>query len=172
MNKQITIAIVTALLTTSTANAGWQRWSSTREKDPFDNSIKITVSYTESQSSIVLAKCDSKKRGIVLRIVTGLGFKSGYSDLDATLKVAIDGQIIFEDLKGKTGSYGSGVGILGADYPLDKTASFKLAKAMVGARRQVAFRDNLVDRAYLLNAKGSTKAFKQLADCVNNQLGE
>lgn len=162
------IAGVCAFLIASSAPAlaGFNSWTAESEDDPFSGGNRTTVDYSNSIRSGVLIICDTAQPGLMVRAVPGFAFEAGLSDVTPEMEFAIDGAKIL----GQTGRVGAvGDNIAAAETQLSKENSETFVKAFAAASKQIAIKDGISDRPFLLTARGSTKAGAALVKCMAAQ---
>jgi hypothetical protein len=170
-NKGVCMRLVTgfcAIFLTSaiSASAGFDRWTSESEDDPFSGGNRTTVDYSTSVRSGVLIICDTAEPGLLVRAVPGFAFEAGLSDMKPEMEFAIDGSRVLGQA-GRVGAVGDNVAA--AETMLSKENSEAFVKAFAAAAKQIAIKDGISDRPFLLSARGSTKAGAALVKCMTEQ---
>lgn len=152
------------------ASAGFERWTADTEDDPFSKGKRVTVDFMTSIRSGVLLICDSSEKGFLLRAVPGFVFNnSDMSDVEPEVEIAIDGQRLFGQ-KGEIGSVGDNLAV--SQFMLSPKNAKAFLAAFTAAKKQVAIKDGISDRPYLLSARGSSKAAVALESCLSLQHAE
>ena len=163
-------AVLTFILTISfmfPVAAGVQRWTYEKESDPFSGGIKVTASHTISRRSIVFVFCDTAEKGLELRSLAGWEATPDLYSRKPEVAVAIDGKILLEGVKGSAGACGENIACVSSR--LDYKNSLTLLDAFKVAKKQIAIKDGISDRPFLLSARGSTKTAKALLKCLKKQ---
>lgn len=160
------ITVATVLLMCSAANAGFQRWSTETEDDPFSGGKKVTASFMVSVRSGVIIFCDTAEKGIEVRAIPGFEHGSELVDFSPTASFAIDGKLLF-DADGTTGAVGNNLAAVSIKLDASKTDEF--VKAFTASKKQIAIKDGISDRPHLLAASGSTKSGQVLKSCIDAQ---
>ncbi|MFC6447151.1 hypothetical protein [Shinella zoogloeoides] len=148
------------------AIAGFNSWTAESEDDPFSGGNRTTVDYSNSVRSGVLIICDTAQPGLMVRAVPGFAFEAGLSDVTPEMEFAIDGAKILGQV-GRVGAVGDN--IAAAETQLSKENSEAFVKAFAAATKQIAIKDGISDRPFLLTARGSTKAGAALVKCMAGQ---
>lgn len=148
------------------ANAGFERWSTEVENDPFSEGEKVTANHMTSIRSGVFVVCDSADSGIEVRSIAGWEYSSDVPKF-ATSAIAVDGKVLLKDILSATGAFGQNVA--GVIIPLNPDSSKILLEAFVKAQKQIAIKDGISNSPMLLTARGSTKAAQTLLECLNKQ---
>ncbi|MDB5524563.1 MAG: hypothetical protein JWM58_2326 [Rhizobium sp.] len=164
--RKFIISSLIGLSLAGPAAAGFNRWSSETEQDPFSGGKRVTVDYMSSIRSGVLIICDTKETGVMVRAIPGFVFEDTLSAATPEIEFAIDGVRILGQI-GQTGAVGDNLAV--AQTMLTKENAETFVAAFAGARKQVAVKDGISDRPYLLSARGSTKAGEDLVGCMNGQ---
>ena len=151
------------------ASAGFERWTAEVKKNPFSSGTDVSLNYSVSQRQAVLLTCDSGQSGV--RLIAIPGYEATATSLlyEPTMKIAVDGEIILEGLKGSVSAFGAN--LAGVSVDLAKSDADKLTDAFVSARRQIAVEDGMSSRPFLLTARGSTAAARKLKTCYLAQKG-
>lgn len=165
MRKLIFILVALAS-TAGPAAADFNRWSSETEQDPFSGGKRVTVDYMSSLRSGVIIICDTKETGLMIRAIPGFTFTDVLVGATPEMEFAIDGVRIMGQ-SGQTGAVGDNLAV--AQTMLTKENAETFVAAFAGARKQVAIKDGISDRPYLLSARGSTKAGGDLVSCMDGQ---
>lgn len=148
------------------ALAGFNSWTAESEDDPFSGGNRTTVSYASSERSGVLIVCDTAQQGLMVRAVPGFAFDSQLTGFVPELEFAVDGIRIL----GQTGQVGAvGDNLAAAETQLSKGNAEAFVRAFAAASKQVAIKDGISDRPFLLTARGSTKAGTALTKCMSGQ---
>jgi hypothetical protein len=164
--RTLTLSLLFAASIAQPAAAGFDRWSSETEQDPFSGGKRVTVDYMSSIRSGVIIICDTKETGLMVRAIPGFVYEDVLASATPEMEFAIDGVRILGQL-GQTGAVGDNLAV--AQTMLTKENAETFVAAFAGARKQVAIKDGISDRPYLLSARGSTKAGADLVDCMNGQ---
>jgi len=146
--------------------AGFDSWSAESEDDPFSGGNRTTVDYFSSSRSGVLIICDTAEPGLMVRAIPGFAFDDSLSGYTPEMEFAVDGTRVLGQ-SGRVGAVGDNVAA--AETQLSKENSEAFVKAFAGAKKQVAIKDGISDRPFLLTARGSTKAGAALVRCMANQ---
>ena len=158
-------ATALALIAVQPALADFNRWSTETETDPFTKGTTISVNYTISMRSVVYMFCDTSRAGLmVVRLVPGFEYSDDLKDYKPEMEIAIDGDYLLKVSTGKTGSVGAN--LASADFAVFGEDMRKIVDAMKVAKKQIAIKDGISDRPYLLSARGSTSAATKLEACV------
>lgn len=160
------LGMMTVLFSTPTW-AGFDRWTAKTEDDPFSKGRRITIDFMTSIRSGVLLICDTSEEGFLLRAVPGYAYESTLDFVDPQIEVAIDGEVLFGQ-QGEAGSVGDNLAVL--QVMLSPKNAAKFAEAFATAKKQIALRDGVSDRPYLMSTRGSTKAAQILSSCLNKQI--
>jgi hypothetical protein len=162
-------AVCAGLLALATpAHADFESWSFESEDDPFSGGNRTTVDYSSSARSGVLILCDTAKPGLVVRAVPGFAFNDALSGYTPELEFAIDGQKVLGQ-SGAVGAVGDNIAASETTLSVDNAKAF--VKAFAAAQKQIAVKDGISDRPFLLKARGSTKAGAALVKCMEGQKG-
>jgi hypothetical protein len=165
MGRKI-LAVIALLASTSPAFAGLFDWSLKTDDDPFSGGQRVTVDITTSIRSGVVIICDSAEKGLLVRAIPGFAFSSDLQSFEPQMEFAIDGQRLFGQ-SGHTGSVGDNTAIAETMLTEDNAKTF--VQAFAKAKKQVAIKDGISDRPYLLTAQGTTKAGAALVTCMGKQ---
>lgn len=165
MKTLLTTAAIVAFSAAPTL-AGFQSWSVEVDNDPFSKGSRVTVDYSSSMRSGVLIICDTAEHGLTVRAVPGFTFSEQMRGYEPLVEFAIDGERLLGQ-KGETGSVGDNLAAV--ETKLETSDAEKFVEAFAAARRQVAVKDGISDRPYLLSARGSTKAGAALVKCMERQ---
>lgn len=150
------------------ASAGFERWTSETEKDPFSGGEKVIVDYAMTLRSAVIMFCDTAESGIEIRVVPGYVYDRQMEDFEPQMEFAIDGERIdFPAVKGSVAVVGDNLTAI--SVTLNKEQGLTIVKAFAAAQRQIAIKDGMSDRPHLLRAAGSTKAGQTIVGCVGKQ---
>ncbi len=163
--RKLTISLL-FLAAASPAAAGFDRWSSQTEQDPFSGGKRVTVDYMSSLRSGVIIICDTKETGLMVRAIPGFIYNDLLASVTPQMEFAIDGVRILGQ-EAQTGAVGDNLAV--AQTMLTKENAETFVAAFAGARKQVAIKDGISDRPYLLSARGSTKAGADLVACMDGQ---
>ena len=164
--QRIVFAAIVACLTGTAANAGFDQWSTEVEKDPFSNGIRVTVDYSTSIRSGVLLFCDTTENGVSVRAVPGYVHEAAMAGFKPRMDFAVDGKLV----GGAVGTVAIvGDSLAAVEVKLQLAQAREFLKAFAAAKRQIAIRDGMSDRPYLLSARGSTKAGTNLFECLKRQ---
>jgi len=148
------------------AIAGFNSWTVQNEDDPFSGGNRTTVDFFNSVRSGVVIICDTAQPGLLVRAVPGFAFETALSGFTPEMEFAIDGSKIL----GQAGRVGAvGDNIAAAETQLSKENSEAFVKAFAAAKKQIAIKDGISDRPFLLAARGSTKAGAALVKCMAGQ---
>ena len=151
----------------SPAFAGFERWTIGREADPFSGGQKVMIDYSSSIRSGVFIECDSSEEGLEVRSLAGWDIDGSLIGTSAETSIAIDGSIVIESSESMVGACGESIACTSAKLSKEKAKVF--ATAMVGAKKQVALKDGISDKPFLLRASGSTSAGQALLECLEKQ---
>nr|WP_316654854.1 hypothetical protein [uncultured Gellertiella sp.] len=165
MRKVIILFSMFALIS-SPVLAGFDSWSTETEKDPFSGGIRVTVDYSSSLRSGVVIFCDDAQSGIQVRMIPGFAYEPSLADVTPEIEFAIDGQRLLGQ-EGQTGSVGDNLAISETNLTGDNAKTF--VSAFAQAKRQIAIKDGISDRPYLLTARHSKKAGEALVTCMESQ---
>jgi len=146
--------------------AGFQSWSVEVDNDPFSKGSRVTVDYMSSLRSGVLIICDTAEHGLSIRAIPGFTFTEQMRGYEPVMEFAIDGERLLGQ-KGVTGSVGDNLAAV--ETKLGSGDAEKFVDTFASAKRQVAVKDGISDRPYLLAARGSTKAGAALVKCMQRQ---
>lgn len=166
VSKRLGLAILTVFAINSGAQADFQRWSHSKEADPFTGGQKVTVDFMDSLRSGVLIKCDTSETGLTVRAIPGFDFDQRLDDFVAEVSFAIDGQLLLT-VKGTTGSVGNNLAAV--DAKLTHPEAEKLLSKFSTAKKQIAIKDGIADKPHLLTARGSTESGRALQACLTAQ---
>lgn len=159
-------AIVCAIVGTTAAHAGGGRWTADVESDPFTKGTKVSLDYSAADNSGVAILCDTTQQGIAeIRAVPGYAYAPILKGKSPRVAVAVDGNILFE-LSGYTGSVGDNLAAVGGFMTAEQAREF--AEAFTAAKKQIAIKDGISDRPYLLTTAGSTASGKALLSCLDD----
>jgi hypothetical protein len=159
-------ATIILLLSSVPALAGFESWTAESEDDPFSGGNRTTVDYTNSMRSGVLIICDTAQPGLMVRAVPGFALDSSLSGFTPEMEFAIDGTRVL----GQSGHVGAvGDNLAASETQLSKENADTFVKAFAGAKKQIALKDGISDRPFLLTARGSTKAGAALVSCMAKQ---
>ena len=153
-----------SLVSISAAHAGFDRWSSDVEDDPFSKGISVMVSNFSSVRSGAVVLCDTASRKLTVRNIPGFAYDSVLDGVQPEFSVAIDGEIILTQ-SGTTGSVGDHLAI--SEIELEGELADNFIKSFMAAKRQVAFKDGISQKPAIFSAKGSTASGKDLARCLS-----
>jgi len=167
--RKLSVAFCIFAMSLLPAEAGFQSWTAEKEEDPFSKGKRVTVDFMNSVRSGVLLICDSAEKGFMLRAIPGFAFESVLRSIDPEIEVAIDGERLFGQ-EGETGAVGDNLAI--AQVMLSPENAKAFIMAFTKAKKQVAIKDGISDRPYLLSARGSTKAAQALEGCLSQQKTE
>lgn len=161
------ILIAAALsLSAAPASAGFDSWTVDMDNDPFSGGHRVTVDYSSSIRSGVIIICDTTERGLLVRAIPGFAFDADMQGFEPEVEFAIDGERLLGQL-GQTGAVGDNLAI--AQTMLSPENARKFVDAFAKAKKQIAIKDGISDRPYLLSARGSTKAGAALVVCMDKQ---
>ncbi|WP_125270260.1 hypothetical protein [Agrobacterium sp. FDAARGOS_525] len=158
--------LLSALAWTAPAHAGFNSWSAKTENDPFSGGTKVTANYASSVRSGVLIACDTAQSGMMVRTIPGFSYSDVLAGRRPLMEFAVDGKRLIEQ-SGETGSVGDNLAV--AQVQLTHANAMALAEAFVKAKTQVAVRDGISDRPFLLRAAGSSKVGATLVKCLKQQ---
>jgi len=162
-----TVAVAVFFLAgASDAYSGFRNWTAEKETDPFTGGIRVTAGYHDSVRFAVWIVCDTRVSGLTIRIVPGYAHSANLVGFRPRMDIAIDGEILLTAIDGWTAPVGDN--LAAANYSLSPDVAQRLAAAMINARKQIAIRDGISDRAHLLTARGSTKTGQQMATCIGD----
>ncbi len=164
--KKLGVAVAGLLLSAGTASADFERWSAEIENDPFSNGMRVTVDYMSSIRSGVVIICDTKEPGILIRSIPGFAYEASLMLVTPEMQIAVDGNIMTAG-EGETGSVGDNLAV--SQVTLTKETASQFVEFFTAARKQVAIKDGISDRPFLLSARGSTKASDALKRCLAGQ---
>jgi len=102
----------------------------------------------------------------MIRAVPGFAMEASLIDFKPTMEFAIDGKKVLGQ-EGKGGAVGDNVAA--AETMLTKENSQAFVEAFAAAAKQIAVKDGISDRPFLLTARGSTKAGAALVECMAGQ---
>lgn len=154
------------LLSSAPAFAGFDRWTVESEDDPFSGGNRTTVDYFTSIRSGVLIICDTAEPGLMIRAIPGFAFNDSLSGYTPEMEFAVDGARVL----GQSGHVGAvGDNVAAAQTQLSKENSEAFVIAFAAATKQIAIKDGISDRPFLLTARGSTKAGAALVRCMTSQ---
>ena len=154
------------LASTVSALAGFDRWTTSVEKDPFSGGERVTVDMSTSIRSGIIIFCDTAENGVAVRAIPGFTFDDSLVGVSPKMEFAVDG----ERITGGTGQAGAvGDNLATAEVRLMRAAALQLVEAFAAAKNQIAVKDGISDRPYLLSVRGSTKAGVALQDCMSKQ---
>lgn len=164
---RLILGLCTALIASSApASAGFNSWTTESEDDPFSGGNRTTVDYSNSMRSGVLIVCDTAEPGLMVRAVPGFAMDANLSDFEPEMEFAVDGTRIL----GQAGQVGAvGDNVAAAQTQLSKENAEIFVKAFAEATKQIAIKDGISDRPFLLTARGSTKAGAALLKCMAGQ---
>ena len=163
---RLLISVALVCMSAIPAFAGFERWTVESEKDPFSGGLRTTINYMSSVRSGVLVICDSAQKGLEVRMIPGFAYEASLEGYTPDVEFAIDG----ERLMGQPGVTGSvGDNLAASMTMLTGDTAQKFVDAFAGAKSQIAIKDGIADRPYLLNARGSTKAGDALVKCMAAQ---
>lgn len=166
MFRRVGVAALLALGLSGQALAGFNSWSTSVENDPFSGGIKVTVDFAASMRSGVLIVCDTAQTGLMVRAVPGFEFADVLKGARPVLEFAIDGdRLMFQ--QGVTGAVGENLAAAQAQLTFENAKA--LATAFTKAKRQIAIKDGISDRPFLLRVSGSSKAGAALNKCLDKQ---
>ncbi|GGE94114.1 hypothetical protein H1W37_05055 [Stappia taiwanensis] len=160
------LAAILLAFSTFPGHAGFQRWGADVEADPFSNGVRVTVDYTSSARSGVLIICDTSEEGLMVRAIPGFSYDSSLMLIDPKIEFAFDGYRLFSQT-GETGAVGDNLAV--AQVTLTPVNARVFVAAFAAARKQIAIKDGISDRPHLMTARGSTRAGRTLASCLNKQ---
>lgn len=164
--RLLTAICLASLAITSPALAGFNSWTTESEDDPFSGGNRTTVDYSNSMRSGVLIVCDTAEPGLMVRAVPGFAMDANLSDFQPEMEFAVDGKRIL----GQAGQVGAvGDNVAAAQTQLSKENAEIFVKAFAAAQKQIAIKDGISDRPFLLTARGSTKAGAALVKCMAGQ---
>lgn len=164
--RKLGLAIAGLLLSAGTASADFERWSAEIENDPFSNGMRVTVGYMSSMRSGILIICDTKEPGMLIRAIPGFAYESSLALVTPEIQIAVDGNIMTAG-DGETGSVGDNLAV--SQVTLNKETALQFVDLFTAAKKQVAIKDGISDRPFLLSARGSTKASEALKRCIAGQ---
>lgn len=153
----------------SLAYAGFERWTSQVENNPFTGGTDVTVLYNLSARSQVSLSCDSAENGVNLVAIPGWEMTSSIDGFEPSMKIAVDGNIILSGLIAQIGAFGEN--LAGAYITLTKEDAVKLTEAFVTAQKQIAIEDGMSTKPFLMSARGSTASALKLKQCYEAQKG-
>lgn len=164
---RLLISVCAALVVISgPAFAGFDNWSAESEDDPFSGGNRTTVDYSNSVRSGVVIICDTAQPGLMIRAVPGFAMEAGLREFKPMMEFAIDGKKVLGQ-EGRVGAVGDNVAA--AETMLTKENSQSFVEAFAAAQKQIAIKDGMSDRPFLLTARGSTKAGAALVKCMAGQ---
>jgi hypothetical protein len=166
------LAVIAAvLITVNSAYAGWNKWSSEVKKDPFTGGEKVFLGFSPSTNSSLSIKCDTSKTGIEVRSIPGWRGDDSLTDRQPTIKLAIDGDLLFtnQTIATSVGLYG-GDYLIGISAMLDQRQSQEFIARFVKAKRQIAMDDGMSTGPTITTARGSTKSGRALIKCLGKQV--
>lgn len=164
--SKVLISTVASLMMCQSAFAGFAAWSSEKEEDPFSKGAAVTVDYMSSIRSGIFIFCNSSEHGLKIRAVPGFAYDTVLDDFSPKVEIAIDGDIVASG-DGSVGSVGDN--IAASQVTLDQYSSRVFIEAFARAKRQVAIKDGISDKPYLLNARGTSKSGAALRSCLQAQ---
>lgn len=164
--RLLTAICAASLAIATPALAGFESWSVESEDDPFSGGNRTTVDYSNSMRSGVVIICDTAHPGLMIRAVPGFAMEASLSEFKPTMEFAIDGKRVLGQ-EGKVGAVGDNIAT--AETMLTKENSAAFVEAFAAAQKQIAIRDGISDRPFLLTARGSTKAGAALVKCMAGQ---
>jgi len=164
--RLITGLCALVIISSVPAHAGFNSWSAESEDDPFSGGNRTTISYSNSARSGVLIICDTAEPGLMIRAVPGFAFEDSLAGFTPQMEFAIDGKKVL----GQAGNVGAvGDNIAASETMLSNENSEVFVKAFAAAQKQIAIKDGISDRPFLLTARGSTKAGAALVKCMTSQ---
>ncbi|HZG29925.1 MAG TPA: hypothetical protein VE079_15835 [Ensifer sp.] len=153
----------------SEAAAGFKSWTTKVEDDPFSGGTKVTVDFASSLTSGILIRCDTSQNGMMVRSVPGFRTSDALKDYKPILEFAIDGKRLLGQ-QGETATVGNDLAV--AQVQLTHYHAEALAYAFTKAKKQIAIKDGISDRPFLLGVSGSSKAGAALTRCLGKQVTE
>lgn len=163
----VRLTLALALSWNAPAFAGFNSWSAESESDPFSGGTKVTVDYATSIRSGVFIVCDTAQHGMLVRAVPGFSYEEVLAGIKPVMQFAVDGKHLV-DQEGSTGAVGDN--LAAAQVQLTHENALTLVNAFVKAKKQIALKDGISDRPFLLRASGSSKSGAQLAKCLKEQV--
>jgi len=163
----LSVSLLIACVTT--ANAGFQRWSATVEKNPFSGGVDVSVLYLVSRDAQIQVRCDSGKQGITIVAIPGYEATADALAFEPSVRFAVDGDILLSDIPARVSSFGSN--LAGVVIHLSKEKADRFTDGMLSARRQIAIEDGMSTKPFLLTARGSTAAARKVKQCYQAQKG-
>ena len=163
------LAVALLALGGGEAHAGFKTWSTKVESDPFSGGTKVTVDFASTITSGILVVCDTSQNGMMVRSVPGFSFSDALKDYKPILEFAIDGSRLLGQ-QGETNSVGDNLAV--AQVQLTHYHAEALAYAFTRAKKQIAIKDGISDRPFLLGVAGSSKAGAALTRCLGKQVTE
>lgn len=159
----IYLSVLMFVFGVSAANAGFDRWTSEVRSDPFSGGEMVLVNLTTSMRSGVLLMCETAKSSIKVRAIPGYAFTPDMQGQSSVMEFAIDGHRLF--------SQGALVGSVGdnqvaIEAVISKGNALEFATKFAEAKEQIAIKDGISDRPYLLPARGSTASGAALLRCL------
>ena len=147
----------------SVANAGFDRWTFDVKSDPFSGGEMVIANLSTSVRSGILLMCETKKAAIKVRAVPGYAFTPDMEGQQSVMEFAIDGRRLF--------SQGAIIGSVGDNQAaieaiISKANALEFATKFAEAKEQIAIKDGISDRPYLLPVRGSTAAGTALLRCL------
>lgn len=167
--KFAAVALGSLMALVSPAEAGFQRWTATVTSNPFSDGTNVSVLYNMNRRAQVQVRCDSGEQGIELVMIPGYEMSFGASAFRPTVRIAVDGEIILEGIRGEVSAYGANQA--GVSITLQRADADVLTDAFVKALRQIAIEDGMSQEPLLLTARGSTAAARKVQQCYQAQKG-
>jgi len=164
------ILLISYGLFVSKAVAGFDRWSTEIESNPFSGGKDVNVLFVVSRSAQVQVRCDSTSSGLQIVAIPGFELPVDLQNEIVEIKLAVDGDVVVGDQSAVVSAFGAN--LAGVVIALNKNLSGSFTKAMITAKRQIAISDGISSKPFLLNARGSTKAGKALDQCLEVQVGK
>ena len=157
----------TMLLATTQQAYSFDRWEVEVKKNPFTNGVDVSSVYPISFRSQVAISCDSGKTGIRLVAIPGFEFSSDLSLITPKVKIAVDGNVISGGLNGRVKAFGAN--LAGVVVEIDNQQAEIITSAFAAAKRQIAIKDGISTKPFLLTARGSTKSAQKIQQCFRAQ---
>ena len=171
MSSRFFSFLILVLFAATSAEAGWKKWSSEVKTDPFTGGEKVFLGFSPSTNSSLSVKCDTSKTGIEVRSIPGWRGDNSLIDSKPTIKLAIDGDLLFigQTITTSVGLYG-GDYLIGISAMLDQGQSEEFIARFVKAKRQIAMDDGMSTGPIITTARGSTKSGRALIKCLGKQV--
>ena len=165
MRGMIAATVLTAVATTTSANAGFNRWSSNVEEDPFDEKGKLTLVNADSRNTGLLIMCEQGSDDITVRYASPFPYdQAAKPDPVSTFKLAFDtGQR--HEAVAIVGLIGTGN--MGFDAKFSDDEAKTILNSFASARSKIYIKINTNDPS-AFTARGSTAAArKALSYCFS-----